>query len=164
MDTVLVMWLLMRAETGSLSRSGYLPALHSDGRALPRVPMTNLSAVSSDRHIMSRHQPDLLLCRRQTGASPGLLCERCDGRCVLCDSFVHPVRPVRICDDCAYGANATRCIICGHPGVAPASYCRECVALERDRDGCARVVNVGRQRTDAVYERKKHATAVQGLR
>jgi PHD finger-like domain-containing protein 5A len=49
-----------------------------------------------------------------------------------------------------------RCIICNAKGVADAYYCKECVMLEKDRDGCPRVVNIGISRTDKYYERKKY--------
>jgi hypothetical protein len=52
---------------------------------------------------MSKHNPDLVMCRRQTGISIGRLCERDDGRCPVCDSYVRPTTQVRICDECAFG-------------------------------------------------------------
>ena len=36
-------------------------------------------------------------------AAVGQLCERCDGKCVICDSYVRPCTLVRICDECNYG-------------------------------------------------------------
>ncbi len=30
----------------------------------------------------------------------GRLCEKCDGKCVICDSYVRPCTLVRICDEC----------------------------------------------------------------
>ena len=36
-----------------------------------------------------------------------------------------------------------------------AYYCRECVKLGKDRDGCPKVVNLGSTKTDLFYERKK---------
>ena len=35
---------------------------------------------------------------------PGRLCEKCDGKCVICDSYVRPCTLVRICDECNYGS------------------------------------------------------------
>lgn len=52
---------------------------------------------------MSRHHPDLVMCRKQAGIITGRLCERCEGKCVNCDSLVSPTTPARICDECNYG-------------------------------------------------------------
>jgi len=62
----------------------------------------------------------------------GRLCERCDGKCPVCDSHVRPHTLVRICDECNFGALEGRCVICGAPGVADAYYCRECTIQEKD--------------------------------
>ena len=109
----------------------------------------------------ARHHADLILCRKQPGIAFGRLCERCDGKCPVCDSTVAPSARVRICDECNYGSSAaggSRCVICnGAPGVADAFYCRQCVLLERDRDGCPKVVNLSAARLDLIYERKKYA-------
>lgn len=35
-----------------------------------------------------------------------------------------------------------------------AYYCAECTRLEKDRDGCPKVVNLGASRTDLAYLRK----------
>jgi hypothetical protein len=37
-----------------------------------------------------------------------------------------------------------------------AYYCKECTVLEKDRDGCPKIVNLGSARTDLFYERKKY--------
>lgn len=47
---------------------------------------------------MAKHHPDLIMCRKQPGIAIGRLCEKCDGRCVVCDSYVRPCTLVRICD------------------------------------------------------------------
>ncbi|CAG5090195.1 Similar to Phf5a: PHD finger-like domain-containing protein 5A (Rattus norvegicus) [Cotesia congregata] len=39
----------------------------------------------------------------------GRLCEKCDGKCVICDSYVRPCTLVRICDECNYGSYQGRC-------------------------------------------------------
>ena len=62
----------------------------------------------------------------------GRLCEKCDGRCVICDSYVRPCTLVRICDECNYGSYQGRCVICGGPGVSDAYYCKECTMQEKD--------------------------------
>merc|ERR1712000_782096 len=89
-------------------------------------------------YIMARHHPDLIMCRKQPGVAIGRLCERCDGKCVVCDSYVR------------------RCVICGGPGVSDAYYCKECTIEEKDRDGCPKIVNLGSSKTDLFYERKKY--------
>jgi PHD finger-like domain-containing protein 5A len=53
---------------------------------------------------MAKHHPDLIFCRKQPGVAIGRLCEKCDGRCVICDSYVRPCTLVRICDECNYGS------------------------------------------------------------
>lgn len=37
---------------------------------------------------MAKHHPDLIFCRKQPGIAIGRLCEKCDGRCVICDRWV----------------------------------------------------------------------------
>ena len=105
---------------------------------------------------MSKHHSDLILCRKQTGISIGRVCETCEGRCVICDSHVRLCTLARICDECNFGSLKGRCIICNALGVADAYYCRECVLLEKDRDGCPRVINIGNARTDKYFDRKKY--------
>ncbi len=81
---------------------------------------------------MAKHQADLVFCRRQPGTIIGRLCEKCDGRCVICDSYVRPHVPVRICDECNYGSMEGRCLICSGPGASDAYYCKECTLQEKD--------------------------------
>ena len=116
---------------------------------------------------MSKHNPDLVMCRRQPGISIGRLCERDDGRCPICDSYVRPTTIVHICDECAFGnyagmpqrrrhlTCAGKCIICGGQGISDAYYCANCTRLEKDRDGCPKIINLGSSRTDLFYEKRK---------
>ena len=106
--------------------------------------------------IMAKHHPDLVMCRKQPGIATGRLCEKCDGKCVICDSFVNPSTIVHICEECNYGSLLGRCVVCGGVGVTDAYYCRECVQLGKDRDGCPKIVNLGSTKTDLFYERKKY--------
>nr|XP_033785282.1 PHD finger-like domain-containing protein 5A isoform X2 [Geotrypetes seraphini] len=99
---------------------------------------------------MQKGQEQILL------AAIGRLCEKCDGKCVICDSYVRPCTLVRICDECNYGSYQGRCVICGGPGVSDAYYCKECTIQEKDRDGCPKIVNLGSSKTDLFYERKKY--------
>ncbi|MES1916605.1 MAG: hypothetical protein MHM6MM_008414 [Cercozoa sp. M6MM] len=109
---------------------------------------------------MAKHNPDLMMCRKQPGTAVGRLCARCDGKCVICDSYVRPYQQVRICEECNFGNFEGRCIICGGTGESDAYYCYECVLLEKDRDGCPRIVNLGTSRKDHFYNQKKYrATA-----
>eukprot|EP01125_Pyxidicula_operculata_P000917 TRINITY_DN10806_c0_g1_i1.p1 TRINITY_DN10806_c0_g1~~TRINITY_DN10806_c0_g1_i1.p1 ORF type:complete len:111 (+),score=0.96 TRINITY_DN10806_c0_g1_i1:36-368(+) len=105
---------------------------------------------------MAKHHPDLIMCRKQPGIAIGRLCEKCDGKCVICDSYVMPKTLVRVCDECNYGSNSGRCTICGGPGISDAYYCKECTVQEKDRDGCPKIVNLGSSKTDLFYERKKY--------
>lgn len=108
--------------------------------------------------MSSRHHADLVLCRRlPSSQAQGRLCAACEGRCVLCDSYVRPAAPVRLCSQCNYGAAASRCVLCDRPGATnDAFYCRECVQLEKDRDGCPKAVNVGAAKLDLWYQRQRN--------
>lgn len=105
---------------------------------------------------MAKHHPDLIMCRKQPGIAIGRLCEKCDGKCVICDSYVRPCTLVRVCDECNYGSFQGRCVICGGVGISDAYYCKECTQQEKDRDGCPKIVNLGSAKTDLFYERKKY--------
>ncbi|KNZ57963.1 hypothetical protein VP01_2030g5 [Puccinia sorghi] len=71
---------------------------------------------------MSKHHPDLIQCRKQPGIAIARMCEKCDGKCPICDSYVRPQTLVRICDECNFGTYGGRCIICGSPGISDAYY------------------------------------------
>ncbi|AMD18809.1 HBL093Wp [Eremothecium sinecaudum] len=103
---------------------------------------------------MSRHQFDLVMCLKLPGSHIGRLCERCDGRCPICDSNVRPFSKVRICDQCSFGSQANKCIICGSKGTSDAYYCWECCKLEKSRDGCPKILNVGSNKTDRHFEKR----------
>lgn len=110
---------------------------------------------------MSRHQLDLVVCLRLPGRNIGKLCPKCDGRCPTCDSNVNSKRLVHICDECSFGSLAEACIICGNnakPGetMHEAYFCTQCCLLERDRDGCPRITNLGTTRSDNFYQQKKN--------
>jgi PHD finger-like domain-containing protein 5A len=104
---------------------------------------------------MAKHHVDLIFCRKQPGIGIGKLCEKHDGTCVICDTLVRPAEQVRICDECNYGTNAEKCIICNGRGVSDAYYCKECVLQQRDRDGCPKIVNIGSAFKDMHYDKKK---------
>ncbi|KAK6935707.1 PHF5-like [Dillenia turbinata] len=89
---------------------------------------------------------------KQPGIAIGRLCEKCDGKCVICDSYVRPCTLVRVCDECNYGSFQGRCVICGGVGISDAYYCKECTQQEKDRDGCPKIVNLGSAKTDLFYE------------
>jgi PHD finger-like domain-containing protein 5A len=97
---------------------------------------------------MSRHHPDLVMCRKAPGISLGRLCDKCDGKCPVCDSYVRPTTLARICDECSFGNYQNKCIVCGGEGISDAFYCFECTRLEKDRDGCPKIINLGSSRTD----------------
>ena len=105
---------------------------------------------------MTKYQEDLIMCFKQPGISIGKLCEKCDGRCVVCDSYVRPTTLVRICDECDFGVNNNKCIICSNKGISDAYYCKTCCILEKDREGCPRIINIGMQRKDYVFEKKQN--------
>lgn len=41
-----------------------------------------------------------------------------------------------------------KCVVCGGEGISDAFYCFECTRLEKDRDGCPKIINLGSSRTD----------------
>jgi len=45
-------------------------------------------------------------------------------------------------------------------GISDAYYCAECTRLEKDRDGCPKIVNLGASRTDLFYERRRLGASV----
>ena len=45
-------------------------------------------------------------------------------------------------------------------GISDAYYCAECTRLEKDRDGCPKIVNLGASRTDLFYERRRLGESV----
>lgn len=67
---------------------------------------------------MAKHHPDLILRRKQAGVAIGRLCGRCDGKCVVCESYVRPCGLVLVCDQCNYGSYQGRCLTCGGPGLS----------------------------------------------
>ena len=105
---------------------------------------------------MAKHNPDLVMCGKLPGIAVGRVCDKCDGKCVICDSMVHPCTSVRVCDQCSYGSFQGGCVVCGKAGVSDAYYCKECTQLEKDRDGCPKIINLGTARTGLFYERKKY--------
>ena len=107
---------------------------------------------------MSKRNTDLIMCAKLPGVAIGRVGNRHDGQCVGwgCDSFVNQMQLARVCDECNYGSFQGRCVITGAPGTADAYYCKECVQLGRDRDGCPKVINIGQARRDLFYERKKY--------
>ena len=113
---------------------------------------------------MAKHHPDLIMCRKQPGIAIGRLCLKCDGKCPICDSYVRPQTLVRTCDECNYGSFQGRCVICGGKGVSDAYYCEECTRLEKDRDGCPKIINLGTAKTDLFYERKSDAAHTSACR
>jgi len=104
---------------------------------------------------MAKHHSDLIHCMKLPGTAVGRLCVKCDGKCPVCDSFVNPAAIVHICDECNYGTSTGKCVICSGQGASDAYYCTECVQLERDRDGCPKIVNLGESKSDRFYQDKK---------
>ncbi|CCW60151.1 unnamed protein product [Phytomonas sp. EM1] len=107
---------------------------------------------------MLRHsKEDLQMCRKPVGTALGYVCALHEGRCVICDfQYEEPLetmREVHLCEDCSLVREGEeRCIMCGSNNTTEvAYYCQYCVALEKDRDGCPRVLNKTRlQRNTAL--------------
>lgn len=100
------------------------------------------------KHHTNICNSDLVMCRKQAGIAIGRLCDKCDGKCPVCDSYVRPTTLVRICDECSFGNYQNKCVVCGGEGISDAFYCFECTRLEKDRDGCPKIINLGSSRTD----------------
>ena len=64
------------------------------------------------RKLIAQHS-DLVMCRKQPGIAIGRLCDKCDGKCPVCDSYVRPTTLVRICDECSFGNYQNKCVVCG---------------------------------------------------
>lgn len=96
------------------------------------------------------------MCRKQPGISIGRVCDKCDGKCPVCDSYVRPTTLVRICDECSFGNYQNKCVVCGGEGISDAFYCFECTRLEKDRDGCPKIINLGSSRTDVSCRPPRH--------
>ncbi|CAL9727599.1 pre-mRNA-splicing factor Rds3p [Monosporozyma unispora] len=116
---------------------------------------------------MSRHQFDLVMCLRPQGSHLGCLCDKCDGRCPICDShninmnnnttntkaFQPALKTVRICDNCSFGNANHSCIICNNPNATnKAYYCLECIKLEKNKDGCPKILNIGSNKIDRHFD------------
>jgi hypothetical protein len=97
-------------------------------------------------HACQQQPPDVPRCwslrslAHNAHTAIGRLCEKCDGKCPICDSYVRPATLVRVCDECNYGSYEGRCVICGGTGVSDAYYCKECTLQEKDVSmlGCGR--------------------------
>lgn len=106
--------------------------------------------------MAAKHHTDLILCRKLPGVGAAMLCEKHDGLCPICDSYVRPETLVHVCDEHNYGSMQGKCVVCGNKGTSNAYYCKECCQQEKDRDGCPKVVNLGAARADRFYEQKKY--------
>lgn len=98
---------------------------------------------------------------KQPGISIGKVCLNCDGRCPICDSYVKPVEKVRLCQECSVGKLINRCILCGNSFDQgyDAYYCLECVRLEKHREGCPRILNMGSSKTDMIFNKEKEKSS-----
>ncbi|XP_052117597.1 PHD finger-like domain-containing protein 5A [Arachis duranensis] len=137
-------WVVRRAEQGSVRREMEIVERKGGEKGNEKI------------EIRAKHHPDLIMCRKQPGIVIGRLCEKCDGKCVICDSYVRPCTLVRVCGECNYDSFHGRCVICERIGISDAYYCKECTQQEKDRDGCPKIVNLGSAKTDLFYERKKY--------
>ena len=109
--------------------------------------------VSVSKTKMSRTS-DLKPCGKLPGVTIGRVCEKCDGKCVVCESFVNQHTKVRICEECKAPNGIGKCVFCGSTGVTDAYYCSECCLLERDRDGCPTILNLGDSKKDYHFDSK----------
>lgn len=100
------------------------------------------------------------MCRKLPGVKIGLVCPEHEDRCVICDGYAQMVQMARVCDDCSFGPqNDGKCIVCGsNKAEQPAYYCSYCVALEKDRDGCPKVMQMSQHKRDAHH---RHSVTLQ---
>ncbi|KAI5955880.1 ini1 [Candida jiufengensis] len=124
---------------------------------------------------MSRHQYDLIQCMKQPGKEIGKLCSNCDGHCPICDSMVKPYEKVHICSQCYQQTNLNnKCLICGNNTNnsqndggngenIDAYYCFECCKLDKNREGCPRIINVGGNKIDYIYSKKQNQSSSKSL-
>lgn len=117
----------MRAAAGRPPPSAAAPACGGSATAA-----TAADTARAGSHCCRLHAAGT--CRN---AAIGRLCEKCDGKCPICDSYVRPATLVRVCDECNYGSYEGRCVICGGIGVSDAYYCKECTLQEKDVSRCA---------------------------
>ena len=115
---------------------------HVSPSSVSTLPTPRSSCTDANIHSFS----DLVMCRKQSGIAIGRLCDKCDGKCPVCDSYVRPTTLVRICDECSFGNYQNKCVVCGGEGISDAFYCFECTRLEKDRDGCPKIINLGSSR------------------
>ncbi|KAF9691661.1 hypothetical protein EKO04_010394 [Ascochyta lentis] len=120
----------------------------------PYLPTTQSLDSNTHPPCLAIIRNDLVMCRKQSGISIGRLCDKCDGKCPVCDSYVRPTTLARICDECSFGNYQNKCVVCGGEGISDAFYCFECTRLEKDRDGCPKIINLGSSRTDLFYQKK----------
>lgn len=79
-------------------------------RAITRTLI--VKSTISKRHKLTAYS-DLVMCRKTAGIAIGRLCDKCDGKCPVCDSYVRPTTLVRICDECSFGNYQNKCVVCG---------------------------------------------------
>mmetsp|Transcript_34323 Transcript_34323/g.53590 ORF Transcript_34323/g.53590 Transcript_34323/m.53590 type:complete len:117 (+) Transcript_34323:40-390(+) len=114
---------------------------------------------------MSKHFSNIVLCRKRSGVALGRVCDRCDGKCVHCDSEIGLESLVRICDECSFlvdGNGQQKCLVCDVPGAYNlAYYCYQCCLMGYDCLGCPRVTSMGSARIDSLYFEKKKTLDIQ---
>jgi hypothetical protein len=62
------------------------------------------------------------------------------------------VKDVKLCEECSYDFLKNWCVICNSEANQIAKYCRNCVLLEKDWDGCPKIVNMGISRKDWYFK------------
>ena len=97
------------------TKSYHLPSSNSPKLPHNVSPSSVSSARLSDPKVkkLIANRSDLVMCRKQPGIAIGRLCDKCDGKCPVCDSYVRPTTLVRICDECSFGNYQNKCVVCG---------------------------------------------------
>ena len=98
-------------------RNSYHVDSHSDQVYLKYTTCPAIIRESATEYVFSHgtksSNSDLVMCRKQPGIALGRLCDKCDGKCPVCDSYVRPTTLVRICDECSFGNYQNKCVVCG---------------------------------------------------
>ncbi|KHN69170.1 hypothetical protein CWI42_090970 [Ordospora colligata] len=77
-------------------------------------------------------------CNRIHTSIKGMLCDKCSVRCYVCkeNTHIHSI-DLLICEFCFHSTYKNKCIMCGERDPKhSAHYCRECIILQKHREGC----------------------------
>lgn len=149
----------MNFPTSFFSEAALSIKVYSPHHFLSSCSVVNMSLMSS-KHTTNNRDYTLAAmkhslksaqyrCRKLCGVQEAFVCDTHDKRCVICDVFTdeqyaNSSSIAKVCDECAFQKDAKqtqRCVLCDHLNAQHvARYCRYCMMLEKDRDGCPKVL------------------------